>query len=92
MLATTITMMYIAQTFDAFTSIRALVIRSIISKLVDADELGRTFSMLAIIESLDRFVFLSFYSIVYERTLESWPAAIYFISFIILMITACLFL
>lgn len=85
-------MMYIAQTFDAFTSIRALVIRSIISKLVEADELGRTFSMLAIIESIDRFIFLSFYSIIYEQTIETWPGAFYFVSFLILVITAVLFL
>lgn len=91
-MATTITMMYVAQTFDAFTSVRALVIRSIISKLVDPDELGRSFSMIAIIEAFDRFVFLSFYSIIYERTLETWPGAIFFVSFIILSITACLFL
>lgn len=85
-------MMYIAQTFDAFTSIRALVIRSIISKLVEPDELGRTFSMLAIIESIDNYVFTSFFSIVYERTIASWPGTFYFVSFVILVITACLFL
>jgi len=91
-LATTISMMYIARTFDAFISIRALVIKSILSKYVDADELGRSFSIIAIIEAIGKFVFVSLYSFVYENTLESWPAGFYFVSFVFLVITAILFL
>lgn len=85
-------MMYIARTFDAFISIRALVIKSILSKYVNADELGRSFSIIAIIEAIGKFVFVSLYSFVYENTLESWPAGFYFVSFIFLAITAILFL
>lgn len=84
--------MYIARTFDLFISIRALVIKSTLSKYVDADELGRTFSIIAIIEAIGKFVFVALYSVVYENTLESWPAAFYFFSFIFLVITAILFL
>lgn len=83
--------MYIARTFDLFISIRALVIKSTLSKYVDADELGRSFSIIAIIEALGKFVFVALYSVVYENTLENWPAAFYFFSFIFLVITAILF-
>lgn len=84
-------MMYFARTLDAFISIRALVIKSILSKFVDADELGRSFSIIAITEALGKFIFVSLYSVVYESTLENWPAAFYFVSFIFLVITAILF-
>lgn len=90
--ATTLSMMYVARTLDAFISIRALVIKSILSKYVNADELGRSFSIIAIIEAIGKFVFVSLYSVVYENTLETWPAAFYFVSFIFLVITAILFL
>lgn len=90
-MATTLTMMYIARTFDAFISIRALVIKSILSKYVNSDELGRSFSIIAIVEALGKFVFVSMYSIVYEQTLDSWPAAFYILSLIFLVITAVLF-
>lgn len=90
-LATTISMMYVARTLDAFISIRALVIKSILSKYVNTDELGRSFSIIAIIEAIGKFVFVSLYSVVYENTLETWPAAFYFVSFIFLVLTAILF-
>lgn len=90
-LATTISMMYVARTLDAFISIRALVIKSILSKYVNADELGRSFSIIAIIETIGKMIFVALYSVVYEYTLETWPSAFYFVSFIFLVITAILF-
>lgn len=84
-------MMYVARTFDAFISIRALVLKSILSKYVESDELGRSFSIIAIVEAIGKLVFVSLYSIVYENTLETWPAAFYFASFIFLVMTAILF-
>lgn len=90
-MATTTTMMYVARTFDAFISIRALVIKSALSKLVEADELGRLFSIVGIIEAIAKFVFVSAYSLIYKNTLDTWPAAFYFVSFIFLVITAILF-
>lgn len=91
-MATTSVLMYIARTFDAFISIRALVIKSILSKLVDSDELGRLFSIIAIIEAFGKFVFVSIYSLIYEHTLDTWPSAFYFLSFIFLVLTALLFM
>lgn len=91
MFASTLSMMYVARTLDSFISIRALVIKSILSKFVNADELGRTFSIIAIIEAIGKFVFVALYSVVYENTLETWPAAFYFVTFIFLAITAILF-
>lgn len=44
--AKTLLMMYVARTFDAFISIRALVLKSILSKYVEADELGKMFGKL----------------------------------------------
>lgn len=90
-MATTTFMMYVARTFDAFISIRALVIKSALSKLVAADELGRLFSIVGIIEAIAKYVFVSSYSLIYQNTLNTWPAAFYFVSFIFLVITATLF-
>lgn len=84
-------MLYVARTFDAFISIRALVLKSILSKFVEADELGRSFSIIAIVEALAKFVFVFLYSVIYETTLESWLGAFYFASLIFLVITAILF-
>lgn len=84
-------MMYIARTLDAFISIRALVLKSILSKFVDSNELGRSFSIIAIIEAFGKFVFVSLYSVIYENTLDTWPSAFYFFSFIFLVLTALLF-
>lgn len=89
--ATTAAMLYVARTFDAFISIRALVLKSILSKFVEADELGRSFSIIAIVENLAKFVFVFLYSVIYETTLESWLGAFYFASLIFLAITAILF-
>lgn len=52
-------MMYVARTFDASISFRALVLRSILSKYVLVEELGRSFSIIAIIEAFGKFVFVS---------------------------------
>lgn len=90
-MATTTAMMYFARTFDAFISIRALVIKSILSKIVATDELGRLFCIIGIIEAFGKFVFVSVYSLIYSNTLDTWPAAFYFFSFIFLVITALLF-
>lgn len=89
--ATTAFMLYVARTFDAFISIRALVLKSILSKFVDADELGRSFSIIAIVEALAKFIFVFWYSVIYEYTLETWLGAFYFASLVFLVITAVLF-
>lgn len=89
--ATTTFLMYVARSFDAFISIRALVIKSILSKFVDPEELGRSFSIIAIIEAICKMIFVSLYSEIYVNTLESWPGAFYFATLIFFIITAVLF-
>lgn len=84
-------MMYIGRTVDMFVSVRALTLKSIISTFVENAELGRIFSIIGIIESFAKFVFVSSYSIIYKFTLETWPGAFYIVSCFCLCVTTVLF-
>lgn len=53
---------------------------------------GRIFSIIGILEAFGKFVFVSWYSIIYEETLETWPSAFYMCSFVCLVVTAVLFM
>jgi hypothetical protein len=68
--ATTTFMFYLGTTVDIFLSTKAIAIKSIISKAIQPDELGRIFSVLGILESVATFIFPSLYSYVYLVTVE----------------------
>lgn len=91
MFVTTSVMIYVGRVFDAFVTIRGLVVRSVLSKFVDPDELGRSFSIIGIIEAIGKFIFVFVYSTIYENTLETWPGAFYLATFIAMIATIILF-
>lgn len=84
-------MFYIAQTFDMFSGLRVLILRSTISTFVEVDEVGRTFSIIAIIEALSLFLITYGYSEIYGQTLKTWPAAIYLGTLLIMIVCALCF-
>lgn len=72
-------------------STKAIAIKSIISKTIPATELGRMFSVLGIIDSIDAFIFPSLYSFVYLKTVETFIGAIYFVSEFFFTLTLIMF-
>lgn len=90
--ATTTLMFYIGTSFDLFVSCKAIAIKSIISKTIPESELGRMFSVLAIIESIDFFVFPLIYSFVYLNTVEIFLGAIFILSEFFFLLTLAMFI
>lgn len=85
-------MFYAATTIDLFVSTKAIAIKSIISKVIGADELGRMFGILGVIESLVTFVFPAIYSFVYLHTVDTFISAIYFLSEFYFLLTLIMFM
>ena len=85
-------MFYVGTTIDMFVSTKAIAIKAIISKVIEADELGKMFSILGIIESSVQFIFPPLYSFVYLHTVEAFIGAIYFLSEFFFTLTLILFM
>ena len=67
----------------------SIIIRSFISKIIPSDELGSVFSMLASLEACVPLMTAPIFTIVYEKTINYFPAAILLISaimFVFIMI------
>ncbi|XP_070502367.1 lysosomal proton-coupled steroid conjugate and bile acid symporter SLC46A3-like [Chironomus tepperi] len=90
--ATSTEMFYAATTIDLFVSTKAIVIKSIISKVIGTDELGRMFSILGVIEASVAFVFPTLYSFVYLNTVDTFIGAIYFLSEFFFTLTLIMFI
>lgn len=84
-------MFYTGTTIDLFVSTKAIAIKSIISKTIPASELGKIFSVLGIIDSIDAFIFPSLYSFVYLHTVETFIGAFYFLSEYFFILTLIMF-
>lgn len=84
-------MFYTGTTIDLFVSCKAVAIKSIISKAIPATELGKIFSVLGIIDSIDAFIFPSIYSFVYLHTVETFIGAFYFLSEFFFLLTLIMF-
>lgn len=85
-------MFYTGTTIDLFVSTKAVAIKSIISKTIPASELGKIFSVLGIIDSIDAFIFPSLYSFVYLHTVETFIGAFYFLSEFFFVLTLIMFI
>ncbi|CAO1411836.1 unnamed protein product [Diamesa hyperborea] len=90
--STTTLMFYVGTTIDIFVSTKAIAIKSIVSKCVPSDELGKMYSVLGIIDSIDAFIFPSLYSIVYLNFVDSFPGAIYIFSEFFFILTFIMYL
>ena len=67
----------------------SIIIRSFISKIIPSDELGSVFSMLASLEACVPLMTAPIFTMVYEKTINYFPAAILLISaimFVFIMI------
>lgn len=76
--------MYLAGGIDIFFHARYVAVKSMLSKLVDNNELGRVYSVLGITENLDSLIFTPIYSLIYNRTLEYLPGTVFLFSEIFL--------
>jgi hypothetical protein len=66
------------------------ITNALLSKLVSADEIGTTFSFLAVISKIIEFVAKPFYGFLYRATVDRFPGAFLFVSTGCLCLAACL--
>jgi len=69
-----------------------VIIRSMLSKTVQPDEVGQTFALLGIIESLVPLVMAPVYAITYHSTVFVFPGAFFFMSAGIMLPAEVIFL
>ncbi|XP_061720586.1 uncharacterized protein LOC133527548 [Cydia pomonella] len=74
------TVYFLGPLLDMFSSAGATSLRSIATKLVQADEVGKTSSLISISEALVPVIYSPLYSKVYLSTLTSFSGAFYLIS------------
>ncbi|XP_026763158.1 proton-coupled folate transporter-like [Galleria mellonella] len=74
------TIYFLGPVFDMFSSAGSTSLRSIATKLVDADEIGKTSSLISISEALVPVIYSPVYSKVYLSTLSTFAGAFYLIS------------
>lgn len=90
--ASTSLMFYCGLTVDFLVSAKAIAIKSVISRNVDADELGRVYSILGVTDAIDLFVFPFLYSIIYYNSVDKFRGAIYIFSELFFVIVLALFM
>lgn len=71
---------YWAVIFDMFGQARYITIKSMISKIVQTDELGRVYSILGVMDNLDMLILVPIYSIIYYKTIDVFPGGIFLFS------------
>lgn len=54
--------------------------------------IGKVFSLMGILESVGRLIFVPVYATIYERTLSTWAGSFYIFSFFVLSFAAVLFM
>ncbi|XP_028169920.1 proton-coupled folate transporter-like isoform X1 [Ostrinia nubilalis] len=74
------TIYFLGPVLDMFSSAGATSLRSIATKLVHADEIGKTSSLISISEALVPVIYSPVYSKVYLSTLSTFAGAFYLIS------------
>lgn len=63
-----------------FGHARYITIKSMISKIVETDELGRVYSILGVMDNLDILILAPIYSVIYYKTIDFLPGAIFLFS------------
>ncbi|CAB3228791.1 unnamed protein product [Arctia plantaginis] len=74
------TVYFLGPVLDMFSSAGATSLRSIATKLVNDDEVGKTSSLISISEAMVPVIYSPVYSKVYLNTLATMPGAFYLIS------------
>ncbi|XP_063620968.1 lysosomal proton-coupled steroid conjugate and bile acid symporter SLC46A3-like isoform X2 [Cydia splendana] len=75
--AATATIFYIAPLVEILNGTSLLAMRSIMSKLVAPDELGKVNSIFGLTENLMPLIYVPLYTTVYTRTMEVLPGAVF---------------
>ncbi|XP_063697924.1 lysosomal proton-coupled steroid conjugate and bile acid symporter SLC46A3-like [Culicoides brevitarsis] len=78
-------MIYTSGTIDIFFQARYIAVKSMLSKLVEKNELGRVYSVLGVTENIDSIIFTPVYSLIYYKTLDFMPGAFFLFSEIFLV-------
>ncbi|XP_013101126.2 uncharacterized protein LOC106082914 [Stomoxys calcitrans] len=65
---------------DSFATLRVIAIKTIGSSIVDGDDLSKMFSVFSICQPIAQLVFIPIYSDIYEKTVDSFPGAIFLFS------------
>lgn len=85
-------LIYLAGGIDMFNSAPAVAMRSILSKLVHVDELGRLYTVLSVIETLIQPLAIKAYVQIFTDTLSTMPGAIYILTVGILVVVILIFM
>jgi PCFT/HCP family folate transporter-like MFS transporter 1/3 len=73
-------MMYLAGTVQMFCGLISIMIRSMLSKIVAKDEIGKVFSFMASGEATMPLIAAPLYNFVYHEYVATFPGAIYLLS------------
>ncbi|XP_015364776.1 PREDICTED: solute carrier family 46 member 3-like [Diuraphis noxia] len=90
--ATTDFVFYLAPLVDIVNGTSFIAMRSIISKLVPADELGKVNSLFGVCEALVPLIYGPMYSAVYKATLKTVPGAFFLLGGALTVPAALIFL
>ncbi|KAL5279855.1 hypothetical protein ACFFRR_004083 [Megaselia abdita] len=71
---------YIGGAFSLFESVRALVVKSISSSLVEPEEIARLFSLMTLLDCVGGFFIPPLYGYIYYSTKDTFPGAVYIMS------------
>ncbi|CAH2089529.1 unnamed protein product [Euphydryas editha] len=71
------TWFYIAPVIDFFGNTGSTVVRSLGTKVVQPDEVGKMCSLLGVVEAILPIIYIPIYSTLYAKTLETLPGAFY---------------
>ena len=78
-------MIYLASSISFLESVHTTVLRSIITKLVPENELGKVFSILEFFKSIISMICPIVYGKLYEKTVSSVPNAFVFLTIVFLV-------
>jgi PCFT/HCP family folate transporter-like MFS transporter 1/3 len=80
---------YVVSAFNSFGYCKYSVVRSLLSKSFEEDEIGKVFSVLAVIAALAPVAGNPIYRQLYNSTLKTFPGAIFLLASC-MMLVACL--
>ncbi|XP_050443435.1 proton-coupled folate transporter-like [Adelges cooleyi] len=83
---------YLAPLVDIFHGTSLIAIRSILSKLVPANELGKVLAIVSLVETIVPAIFRPMFSLIYSSTLHTLPGTFYIVGGIIVTPSIFIFL
>lgn len=82
---------YLAGGIDMFNSAPVVAIRSVLSKIVALDELGRLYTVISVVETVIGPLSIKAYVEILTRTLETAPETYYYLTIVLLVLVILLF-